>query len=78
MKAVYDILVSSAETIGAFNTDFDTGNLHRPTLEAAVTVAGAGAAAAGSAGTEMAEGSAEGSEEGSAVGVVKDEAVALV
>jgi len=30
-KAVYHILVSRAETVGAFNTDFDTVNLHRPT-----------------------------------------------
>jgi hypothetical protein len=26
-------MVSSAETIGAFNTGFETVNLHRPTLE---------------------------------------------
>ena len=32
LKAVHHILVSSADTIGAFNTDFDTVNLHRPTL----------------------------------------------
>jgi hypothetical protein len=31
LKAVYHILVSSAETIGAFNSGFDTVNLHRPT-----------------------------------------------
>jgi hypothetical protein len=32
LKAVYDIRVSSAETIGAFNSGFDSGNLHRPTV----------------------------------------------
>jgi hypothetical protein len=39
LKAVYHLLVSSAETIGTFNTDFDTVNLHRPTvgLSAAAT-----------------------------------------
>ena len=31
LKAVYHILVSSDETIGAFNTGFDTVKLHRPT-----------------------------------------------
>jgi hypothetical protein len=31
MKAVHHILVSSAETRRAFNTGFDTVNLHRPT-----------------------------------------------
>jgi hypothetical protein len=30
LKAVYDVIVSSAETIGAFNTGFDTIDLHRP------------------------------------------------
>jgi hypothetical protein len=39
LKAVYDIIVSSAETIGAFNAGFDTVNLHpltmRPTAKAA-------------------------------------------
>jgi len=29
---VYHIMVSSAETAGAFNTDCDTVNLHRPTM----------------------------------------------
>jgi hypothetical protein len=29
VKAVHDILVPSAETIGAFNTGIDTGILHR-------------------------------------------------
>jgi len=33
LKAIYDIRVSSAETMGAFNTGFDTVNLHRPTLD---------------------------------------------
>ena len=32
LKAVYEIPVSSAETVGAFNTGFDTVNLHRPTI----------------------------------------------
>jgi len=31
LKAVYDIRVSSADTIGAFNTGFETVNLHHPT-----------------------------------------------
>jgi NADPH-dependent 2,4-dienoyl-CoA reductase/sulfur reductase-like enzyme len=31
VKAGYHILVTRAETIGAFNTGFDTANLHRPT-----------------------------------------------
>jgi hypothetical protein len=31
LKAVRHVKVSSAETIGAFNTGSDTGNLHRPT-----------------------------------------------
>ena len=31
MKAVHHISVSSAETEGAFNTEFDIVNLHRPT-----------------------------------------------
>jgi hypothetical protein len=33
LKADYLVLVSSAETVGAFkdHTDFDTVNLHRPT-----------------------------------------------
>jgi len=31
LKAVNEILLSSAETIGAFNTGFDTVNMHRPT-----------------------------------------------
>ena len=31
MKAVYHVLVSSAETKGAFNTGFAPVNLHRPT-----------------------------------------------
>jgi hypothetical protein len=30
-EAVYDVIVSSVETIGAFNTGFDAVNLHRPT-----------------------------------------------
>ena len=30
MKAVHHVLVSRAETIGTFNTGFDTVNLHRP------------------------------------------------
>jgi len=34
LKAVHHILASSAETIGAFNTGFDTVNLHRPTAAA--------------------------------------------
>jgi hypothetical protein len=29
---VYDIMVSSAITIGAFNTGLETVSLHRPTL----------------------------------------------
>jgi hypothetical protein len=32
LKAVDDILVSSADTKGAFNTGFDTVNMQRPTL----------------------------------------------
>jgi len=35
LKAVHHILASSAETIGAFNTGFDTVILHRPTLDEA-------------------------------------------
>jgi len=31
LKAAYHILVSGAETMGAFNTGFETVNLHRPT-----------------------------------------------
>jgi hypothetical protein len=31
LKAVYRIVLSSVETMGAFNTGFDTVNLHRPT-----------------------------------------------
>jgi len=31
MKAAYDIVVSSAESIGAFNAGFDNVNLHGPT-----------------------------------------------
>jgi hypothetical protein len=31
MKAIHYIVVSSAKTMGAFNTDFDTSNLHGPT-----------------------------------------------
>jgi hypothetical protein len=31
LKVVHHILPSSAETIGAFNKDFDNVNLHRPT-----------------------------------------------
>jgi hypothetical protein len=38
LLAVHHILVSSAETIGAFNTGFDTANLHRPTT--ALIIAG--------------------------------------
>jgi hypothetical protein len=39
LKAVYHTIASSADvassadTIGAFNTGFDAGNLHRPTLD---------------------------------------------
>jgi len=33
----HHIVVSSAETIGAFNTGFDTVNLHRPTAAEAAT-----------------------------------------
>jgi len=43
LKAVYDILASSAETIGTFNTGFDTVNLHRPTVGLASCAAGKGA-----------------------------------
>jgi hypothetical protein len=32
LKAVHHTLVSSAETKRAFNSDFDIGNLHRPTV----------------------------------------------
>jgi hypothetical protein len=32
LKAVDHIIVSSAETMGAFNTAFDAINLHRPTI----------------------------------------------
>jgi hypothetical protein len=32
LKAVHHILVSSAETRRAFNSSFDTVNLHRPTV----------------------------------------------
>jgi hypothetical protein len=34
LKAVHHILVSSAESRRAFNSDFDTGSLHRPTSHA--------------------------------------------
>jgi len=33
LNAVHDIIVSSAEIMGAFKTDLDRGNLHRPTGE---------------------------------------------
>jgi len=33
MKAVYHIIVSSAEAVGGFNTDFHSVNLHHPTAE---------------------------------------------
>jgi len=35
LKEVHHIIASSAETIGAFNTGFDTANLHRPATAAA-------------------------------------------
>jgi hypothetical protein len=38
LKAVLHIVASSAETIGAFNTGFDTVNLHRPTVAVGVAV----------------------------------------
>jgi len=43
LKAFYDILVSSAETIGAFNAGFDTVNLHRPTTATAKLTSAAAA-----------------------------------
>jgi hypothetical protein len=46
LKAVYDIQVSSAATVGAFKPGFDTFNLHRPTVQAAAfDVKGGGGAA---------------------------------
>jgi hypothetical protein len=36
LKAAYDVLASSAETIGAFSTDSYTVNLHRPTTVTAL------------------------------------------
>jgi hypothetical protein len=38
LKAVHHILVSSAETKGAFHTGFDTVNLHRPTWASRASV----------------------------------------
>jgi len=35
LKAVYDISVSSTDTIGAFNSGVDAARLHRPTTAAA-------------------------------------------
>jgi hypothetical protein len=35
LKAFHHIVASSAETIGAFNTGFDTVNLHRLTRNSA-------------------------------------------
>jgi hypothetical protein len=32
LKALQDIIVPSAESIGVFNTGFNTVNLHHPTL----------------------------------------------
>ena len=37
-KAIYDILASSAETVCAFNTSFETIRLHRLTLAPALTL----------------------------------------
>jgi hypothetical protein len=39
LKAVHHILVSSAETWRAFNSGFDTVNLHRPAAAAAAAAA---------------------------------------
>jgi hypothetical protein len=47
LKAVHDIIGSSAEPIGAFNTGFDTVNLHRPTRVMAPAPAAARYNAAG-------------------------------
>jgi hypothetical protein len=33
LKAVFDVVVSITDTMGAFNTGFETVNLHRPTVE---------------------------------------------
>jgi hypothetical protein len=40
LKAVHLLLVSSAETRRAFNSSFDTVNLHRPTKGGEVGVTG--------------------------------------
>jgi hypothetical protein len=36
LKAVYQKFVSTAETIGAFNTGFNTLNMHRPAKDGRV------------------------------------------
>ena len=61
MKALYDILASSAETMGAFKTSLDADSLHRPTLAAAADLAAEeepAAAAAVEAAAEEEEGPA--------------------
>jgi hypothetical protein len=39
LKVVHQIVVSSADTIGAFHPGFDAVNLHRPTDVVAVSAA---------------------------------------
>jgi hypothetical protein len=46
LKAVYRVVLSSVETMRAFNSGFDTVNLHRPTFAAAASPAAFAIAAA--------------------------------